>query len=211
MKNNIKGNKYNNLTVIEIVGKAKNNEKLCRCKCDCGKETIVRQSKIISGKTKSYGCYKIKKITERNKLRTIYPNDNKTRLYRIWRAMKSRTTYKSQTQYKDYGGRGIVICKEWKEDFYKFKEWALDNGYYDELTIDRIDVNGNYEPNNCRWITKSEQNNNQRNNVIIEYKNQKMNVAQWAKKLNIKANTLYQRIYRNYSVEKILKEYKEVQ
>lgn len=152
---------------------------------------------------------RISKLIERNKSRALYPNDNKTRLYRIWRAIKARTVYESQTQYKDYGGRGIVVCEEWKNNFYKFKEWALKNGYQDNLTIDRINVNGNYEPNNCRWITKSEQNNNQRSNVILEYKGQKMNVYQWAKKLNVKANTLYKRIYRNYSIEKILKEYKE--
>ena len=154
---------------------------------------------------------RIEKLIKRNKARSKYPEDNKTRLYRIWRAIKARTSYKSQKQYKDYGGRGIKVCLEWQDDFYRFKEWAYQNGYNESLTIDRINVNGDYTRANCRWITKKEQNNNQRSNVILEYQGQKMNVAQWAKKINVKANTLYKRIYRNYTIDKILKEYKEAQ
>ena len=106
--------------------------------------------------------------------------------------------------YINYGKRGIVMCDEWKNDFVSFYDWAMDNGYREHLTIDRIDVNGNYEPSNCRWVTKEIQNKNTRRNINITYKGETHNVSEWASILNMNINTLYDRLRRGWSGEKTL-------
>ena len=117
-----------------------------------------------------------------------------TRLYSIWHCMKVRCYIKSCLSYKNYGGRGIKICDEWKNDFISFYNWSLANGYKDNLTIDRIDVNGNYEPSNCRWVSKKEQDNNRRTNRFIEYNGIKKTIQQWAEEKGINTYTLRKRI-----------------
>lgn len=117
-----------------------------------------------------------------------------TRLYSIWHCMKVRCYIKSCLSYHNYGGRGITICNEWKNDFMSFYNWAINNGYNDTLTIDRIDVNGNYEPSNCRWANKKEQDNNRRTSCFIEYNGIKKTVQQWAEEKGINNNTLRKRI-----------------
>ena len=127
------------------------------------------------------------------------------RLYNIWEKMKTRCYNQNSEKFKCYGGRGITICVEWKNNFYAFREWAIANGYREDLTIDRIDVNGNYEPTNCRWATIKEQQNNRRNNKIISYNGKTLNVSQWAELYNIRASTLYCRIYqRGWDFEKAI-------
>ena len=113
-----------------------------------------------------------------------------------WRLtrIKSRCYNKNNPRYKDYGGRGITICDEWLNDFMNFYNWAMTNGYKENLTIDRIDVNGNYEPNNCRWVTPKIQSNNKRNNIIVKYNNEKMTLKQWSELLNLN----YKMVYFNY-------------
>lgn len=122
--------------------------------------------------------------------------------------MKSRCYNKNDKRYKDYGGRGIIVCDEWldKENgFMNFYQWAMASGYKDNLTIDRIDNNGNYKPNNCRWATDKEQSRNRRSNHLIKYKNETHCIAEWAEKLNIKQTVLIQRIYTyKWSIEKAL-------
>lgn len=121
------------------------------------------------------------------------------RIYNSWRKMVSRCTDKNDIRYKYYGGRGITICNEWNE-FRPFYEWALANGYSDNLTIDRIDVNGNYEPSNCRWITMKEQCNNKTNNINVEYNGEIKTLKQWAEKYGVKYKLLHER-YRRYGWE----------
>ena len=127
-----------------------------------------------------------------------------TRLYSIWSHMKQRTTDQNVDRYEHYGGKGIAICKEWK-DYEKFKEWALLNGYQDSLTIDRIDNDGNYEPSNCRWADKITQANNTSRNHFIEFNGEIKTIAEWARKIGIKREALYNRIYNyGWSIEKAL-------
>lgn len=137
----------------------KNHKTYWNCKCKCGKETIVYSDKLKTGHTKSCGCLKRQKTIERNYRHGLYG----TRLYSIWHDMNTRCYYEKTKCYKYYGGRGITICDEWKNNFVNFYNWAINNGYKDNLSIDRIDVNGNYEPSNCRWATMQEQQLNKRN------------------------------------------------
>jgi hypothetical protein len=141
----------------------------------------------------------------------------KSSLHRSYRAMKARCYNPSYHSFKHYGGRGIVVCSEWlnsekvsigryihnqSKGWLAFKEWALQNGYKEGLTLDRIDCNGNYEPANCRWASKKEQANNTRSNVLITYKNITLTIKQWSEKLGINYHTLYSRLTRSgWSVE----------
>ncbi|MEE1303121.1 MAG: hypothetical protein UHD64_10100 [Bacteroidales bacterium] len=148
---NITGQKFGRLTAIKPCGKTNAGNVLWLCKCDCGKETTVPTQHLRSGNTKSCGCFN-SEVASRTFTKTGHSN---SRLYRIWRNMKRRCNDKNFKAYKNYGEKGIKICFEWLE-FENFYNWAIFNGYRDDLTIDRINVNGDYEPNNCQWITRSE-------------------------------------------------------
>lgn len=126
----------------------------------------------------------------------ITHNGSKTRLYRIWKQMRIRCNCKSNPNYKFYGGRGITICEEW-DDFSKFREWALKNGYAENLTIERVDVDGNYCPDNCTWILRNEQAKNTRNCKYYEHDGLKMCHNDWARHLGINPSTLTERIHRH--------------
>ena len=165
------------------------------CKCDCGTIKTYRSCNLKSGNTRS--CGRIG--TPRN----MKHGDRHTRLYRIWRAMRERCNIKSCTAYKNYGARGIKVCNEWN-DYLTFKKWALSNGYTDELTIDRIDVNGNYEPDNCRWATYKVQSNNTRHNHYITYKDETRTLSEWANLLGLKPYLIQNRLRRGWAVEDAL-------
>ena len=154
---NLIGQKYGRLTVIERYKNSKNNRVQWKCKCDCGNYKIVTSSDLRSNKIKSCGCLRKEKAIILGKNTNLKHNMTHTRIYRIWISMRNRCYYKKNIAYKNYGKRGIKVCKEWKDDFMNFYNWAINNGYKDDLTIDRIDVNGNYEPNNCRWVDMKQQ------------------------------------------------------
>jgi len=142
----------------------------------CKKEV---EKEISNGRRyKSCGCVHMKLVGIANTKHGYFKNEHKLRLYRIWDAMKGRCYAKNRKFYENYGGRGITICESWKNDFVKFKDWALENGYRDDLSIDRIDNDGNYEPNNCKFSTAKEQQRNTRRNRIITYKDETHCVAE---------------------------------
>ena len=148
------GDRFNRLTLIKPDRKYH-----WLCKCDCGKEKVIAKSHIINNDVRSCGCLRI----ETTKARLTKHGGAKTPLWCCWISMIRRCYKPNATGYKDYGGRGITVCDEWKNDFSRFREFALSNGYNSSLEIDRKDNNGNYEPSNCKWSTSLEQARNRRN------------------------------------------------
>ena len=143
-------------------------------------------------------------IKTQSKVGEVVHGKYKSRIYHTYKHMKQRCYNKNCKDYKNYGRRGIKICDEWLNKFMAFYNWAYDNGYADTLTIDRIDVNGNYEPSNCRWATQKQQSNNKRNNVLLTYNGKTQNMAQWAEELDINGGTVRMRHYRGWSDKECL-------
>ncbi|UUV26102.1 MULTISPECIES: hypothetical protein [Lysinibacillus] len=183
------GERCGRLTVKYHYGKNKYSHNLWYCQCDCGNYSVVTTAALSKGDTNSCGCLAIELTTKR----TITHGMTNTRLYKAYAKMKERCDNPNSKSFQYYGGRGIKIHDIWST-FEKFKNWAYNNGYEEHLTIDRIDVNGDYEPLNCRWVTMKVQNNNKRNNLNIVYKGQEKTLKQWSEELNIKYSTLYGRI-----------------
>lgn len=162
------------------------------CKCDCGNEIITVGYNLTRGVCTSCGCVRIERLVQMNK---THGKSNHI-LFSKWEHMKDRCYNPKDKRYKNYGGRGIKICDEWLNSFESFYEWSLENGYQDGLSIDRIDVNGNYEPNNCRWTTWDVQCNNRTNNVYIEYNGEIKTLKQWCDILNIDYKKAHNRIHK---------------
>ena len=198
------GKQFGRLTVIERVEdhlyKNGRRDIVYKCRCQCGNETNVLAVHLRSGHTQSCGCYRIETST---KTMTTHGDTGDRKLV-IWKNMKARCENPKRPDYPLYGGRGVTICKEWSDDYIAFRSWAEANGYDDSLTLDRIDVNGNYQPDNCRWVTQKEQCNNTRCNIFLEYDGQTHTVKQWSELLGIKYGTLISRIHRGWSAERAL-------
>lgn len=178
------------------------------CKCSCGAEKIILASSIVGGKTKSCGCFRAESTS--NNMRSHGYSGR--RLYKIWTGMRSRCHNPSVHAYKDYGGRGISICDQWA-DFKHFKQWADKNGYRDDLTIERIDVNGNYEPSNCCWIKREFQSRNTRTTTYYTLSGDKRPLIEWCELFGVDVNRAHKRLYANQEPFKLseiytkLKEY----
>ncbi|MGH1280534.1 hypothetical protein [Bacillus basilensis] len=172
------GKRYGKLSVVSR--EVKNNRSYYKCLCDCGEYVITRSDSLTSGKTKSCGCLSV----ETNRKVHSKHKDSNTRLYRIYQKMRNRCNDPKNYRFTRYGGRGITVCDEWKNDYESFKKWALEHGYNDKLTIDRINNDGNYEPNNCRWTDVKTQSNNTSRNKYIEYKGETKTLVQWCEELN---------------------------
>lgn len=209
-KENLIGRRFDRLTVISQADDYiyPNGKRRTRwvCKCDCGKVISAEQYSLKRGRIKSCGCLNIDMI----KARSIRHGGRHERLYGVWINMKTRCHNPNSNSYSDYGGRGIAICDEWDNSYSNFRAWALSNGYDENAdnfacTLDRIDPNGDYCPENCRWVNAVKQANNRRNTIMIEFNNQLHSLSEWADIIGVKYHTLFARIYKlGWSLEKAL-------
>lgn len=201
--------KYTKRKVGDIVNSAilveRVNGRLWKMKCSCG-EIFIAQPSDSNGVCRNCA---MKKLSEERTKHGESPKQGKrnaSKLYSVWLNMRSRCYNPKNKKYKDYGGRGILICEEWAE-FLNFKKWAESNGFYKNLTIDRIDNNGNYCPENCRWITQKEQTRNKRTNHLLTFNGETKTMAEWSEITGIKYHTLKNRINKyGYSVSRALTE-----
>ena len=177
----ITSRKFGRMTVLGVACKNKKGEYLWHCKCDCGTEKNVRAADLKNGKVVSCGCYR--------KEKAIKHGLKHDRLYKIWIAIRQRCNNPKSDGFEYYGARGIKVCKEW-DDFKSFHDWSMSNGYEKHLTIDRIDVNGNYEPSNCRWVSEQVQGSNKRNNVFLEFNGKTHTLSEWSRIFGIKRATI---------------------
>lgn len=193
----ISGEKYNRWTVLSL-DRIENKKAYWLCKCDCGVEKVVSSASLRNNTSKSCGC-----ILNENRSRSA-KGLSKTRINNIYHNMKTRCNNKKSRRYKNYGGRGIKVCDEWNNNFLAFYNWSINNGYKDNLTIDRIDVNGDYEPSNCRWVTLKEQFYNKTDNVFYEINGEKKCLAELCKDYNMPYQTVRKRLERGKSIEESL-------
>lgn len=186
----LSGQRFGSLVAVKFLRSNDKGTTIWLCKCDCGNEIEVSYNNLKSGNTQSCGCWH-----EKHK-------DSGSRLYKCWQDMKARCCYEGDFNYKNYGGRGIKVCEEWTTSYLKFKDWALSNGYSDELTLDRIDVNGNYFPQNCRWVDAETQQNNRRDNVYVNYNGERLTLMQFANKYTIPKGISYKTLWYRFSMLK---------
>ena len=194
----LSGRRYGKLLVLNLVDVSKDDkfEKnwAYNCLCDCGNKTIKTRTQLLTRKKVSCGC--------------DYHKDGRSfeRLYGIYKGMCDRCENQNIDAYRLYGERGIKVCGEWSgfDGYDNFKKWSLNNGYSDELSIDRIDNNGNYEPNNCRWATQYEQSNNTRRCRMLTYKGKTQTMTQWARETGLTVAAIRGRLKYSDDIEKIL-------
>lgn len=200
------GTRFGRLTVINDLGRQGRNH-YTYCKCDCGKEVRVPLYNLNSGKTSSCGCLAKENTIKRSLTHGLA---HKHPLYGVWKQMKERCCNPNHHAYKDYGGRGISVCKEWMSDFKAYFEWAISHGWKEGLTIDRINNDGNYTPQNCRFVPLVIQARNKRNNKEIIYKSKAWHsLAQFCEDNELDYATIQQRLYRGWSVERAIQNTKK--
>ena len=196
----ITGNRYNHLVVLEKA-RVENGVAIWKCLCDCGNITYVRGQNLKSGAVKSCGC--LRKAAKP----TLKHNMSNTRLYRIWAAMKCRCYTPSHHSYNNYGGRGIKVFDLWKNSSDVFIDWAINNGYTDDMTIERIDVDGDYCPENCTWIPANKQQSNRTSCQYFTHNNETKNLTDWCSTLNLPYKQVHNRIYKlHWSFERAISE-----
>lgn len=201
------GCKFGRLTVIGYAvrhkpykNREKENRTLIISKCECGNINETRIYQLTSGKTSSCGCYKSELVSSR-RFKHGDSGKGNSRIYQIWSAMRARCAAKSGLGFKNYKSRGITVCSEWN-DFINFKSWSISNGYNESLEIDRIDNDGNYSPDNCRWTTREINSSNKRSTLKISYLGETKSLADWCKLLGLKYREMQRRIsHRGWTVE----------
>lgn len=195
----ISGCKFGKLTAINCVEKINYTAKWL-CKCDCGNEKITRIDSLMSGACKSCGCLNRNRKMKHGGAKVC----DRDRLYGVWQSMKQRCYNQNSTKYKNYGARGITVCDGWLNNYSAFREWALNNGYnkdakHGECTLDRIDNNKGYSPDNCRWVSMKIQDNNKSVNKYYEYNGESHTLSEWSEILDIKCRLLESRIERGWT------------
>lgn len=168
---NLTGMVFGKLTVVCRSGKNNSDSWLWECLCECGGTALTTSSKLKSGHTRSCGCI----------LANYKDGRSSSPVHKAYMGMHTRCDKENYHQYEAYGGRGITICDEWRSDFWAFHHWALTNGWEEGLTLDRVDVDGNYEPSNCRWATVAEQNDNRRNTLYLEYEGKRVTASKFSR------------------------------
>ena len=186
------GQKYGRLTVTGFVHKGK--KWYWECACECGNSIITRAYLVRNGHTSSCGCLQRERASEAS----LVHGQTNSRLYRIYNGMKNRCYNQKQQNYENYGGRGITICEEWLKSFTAFEEWSLSHGYADDLSIDRIDNNGDYSPKNCRWVTRTEQNENTRRNHLVTIGDRTQPLSAWVRERGLNYHTVSFRIHQKH-------------
>ena len=193
------GQKINRLEILDLF--YEKYTLCCKCKCECGiiiEKVVVRS--LFSGNTKSCGCLQREIAVDYN----TKHGQREERIYSIWRNMRNRCRNSNIPNFGDYGGRGISVCEEWANDFMSFYNWSMENGYSDELSLDRKDNNGCYCPENCHWVTQFEQANNKRNNRYIQHNGEIHTVAEWGRITGIGQGTILRRLKLGWDADKIL-------
>lgn len=189
------GKVFGRLTVIErtddYVYPSGRRRPAWRCICERGGETVALASNLKRGTTTSCGCFQKENMSKLKKTHGGYANNEP--LYMVWLDIRKRCLSPKSRKYADYGGRGIAICEQWADSYVAFREWSLNNGYHKGLSIDRIDVNGSYSPENCRWTNSLTQQNNRRCNINVTYQNQTHTLKEWSRIRGINYQTLYTR------------------
>lgn len=197
--------RFGRLVVIKPDKKNRHGDLYWLCKCDCGNIKSINGTKLRNGWTRSCGC--LQKDWASEKFSSHKMSDSS--LYRIWENMKTRCYNPKSNRFYRYGGRGIKVCDEWL-DFNNFVEWALSNGYEEGLSIERKNINQNYEPNNCCWIPLKNQTQNRSNTVWITYQNQTMCMAEFSRIMKVSVNVIRNRIKKGMTGDQMAKEFLNV-
>lgn len=195
------GKRFDRLLVLKRYPENNNqNKPQWVCRCDCGNETIVTGSCLRSGNTKSCGC-----LNHEKRLSVPYKHGKThSKLYYIWTNMKGRCNNKNDKSYRNYGGRGIHVFTDWEDNFIAFYDWAITNGYEEGLSIERIDVNKDYCPDNCKWVSVSEQANNKRDTIYVTLDGKTYRLREICTTYGVKYATALWRYHKGYPIEKIL-------
>lgn len=196
----ITGKKFNRLTVLEFIKSKPRNKWLCEC--DCGKKILVPGYKLKTGHTKSCGCFKIEKFRNMTTKHGVSVKSRK--IHSAWHDMIARCYNKDLKTYKNYGGRGINVCQEWRDNIEVFHKWCMNNGFRKDLTLDRKDNNGDYSPSNCRWVSQQMQCKNRSTNVFIEHNGRKETLTDTAKRYGLTPQSIRYRLRKGWSMKEAL-------
>lgn len=193
VKFDLTGRRFGRLVVLHKTESTNKNSRWL-CECDCGKEISVSRVHLRNGHTISCGCFQREQAANNAKLHKTRHGLSHTKLYKVWDGLRYRCYNPSCHAYDSYGGRGIEVCAEWRTNFEAFHGWALASGYRDGLSIDRIDNDGNYEPENCRWVTMKTQSRNRRSTIQLTVHGETRSVKEWAEIYGLPYGALQKRL-----------------
>lgn len=197
-KSDLAGQQFGKLTALRIDNsKPTGSGFYWICQCNCGNKKSIRMDALVAGRTKSCGCIPTGKIKH---------GQSRSKLYSVWIGIKMRCYNPHEPAYRHYGKRGIQMCEEWRNSFQPFFDWAIEHGYSEGLSIDRIDNNGNYEPTNCRWVTQKEQNSNKRDTVFISWNGMTLSMREWSDITGINIRTINYRYRAGWPSDRIFTE-----